>query len=59
MAEQSCGTCRYYDGMKMCRRYPPPKEATEREDEYDPHISKHGSFPQVDERDWCGEWQKR
>jgi hypothetical protein len=59
---QSCPNCRYYDppyegeNLGTCCRFPPQVVFLAA-----PPGSFHGKtvtlFPQVEEEDWCGEWQ--
>lgn len=52
-----CATCRFYDGAEeetigLCRRYAP-----------EPHLLSSGAntmqWPQVSNKDWCGEYDRQ
>ena len=62
--QQNCGNCRflddtYTDGNPRCHRYPPQaKDEVEYSRELMQRLVDHyWRFPEVDKRDWCGEWQ--
>lgn len=48
MLRDECGSCRYYDCNKGCRRYPPADDRPG---------SRHGVY--VTTNDWCGEYERR
>ena len=67
--QQTCGNCRflddtYKDGIPRCHRYPPQSKDERITPKSEPGMipslpftANFWSFPEMDKRDWCGEWR--